>query len=241
MSLLVELNDSFLPIVLSIVGIIATGIGAIVSVHKLVKENYTSKKTTLEDIKNIKNRHEEIRMFNKFIYELEIKTIPLLKGFNWLEVEAIFKRNIGLNIIKNLQILNKKQFLALDKDKICLPKRSYVLFNHFKNFKSITLVIAFVTSLIWLFFILFYVPSDSLLYLKVLYLTLLLEVLMILNFDDLFIINAMRKDSYMGKNDICISENFKVTLKEYEKFKLNYYSISNLNDLNASSNNQETS
>ncbi len=232
MSWLVELNDSFLPIVATIVGITATGVAAIVSVHKLIKENHTSKKTTLEDIKNIKNRHEEIRKFNKFIYELEIKTIPLLKDFNWLEVEAIFKRNIGITTIKNLQILSKKQLIALDNDRICLPKRSYVLVKHFRCMKSIMLFIAFAASLIWLIYIIFNFPSMNLLYIEVLLLTLLLEVLVILNFEDFIIVNTMREDSYIEKNDICISENFKVTLEEYNKFKTDYYSISKLKELN---------
>ena len=106
MNWLIDLKEIIFPILLSIFGIVGTA-------YKAIKENHTSRKNRLEEFKSLIDRRGDIRNYNRFLQELEISNVRHLKGFNWLEIELILKRDIGILTLKNLRVLSKKQLMAL--------------------------------------------------------------------------------------------------------------------------------
>lgn len=215
----------FLPIIGSIIALFSFG-------YKVVKESYTSKKNKLEGVKNILDRQKEIAKSNKFIQDLEINTVSILRGFNWLEVDSILKRDIGIDTLANLRVLSKRSFVALDGDKIMIPSRSHIIYKHIFNPISWFLAINFLFSIVAIFYSLYFFPSGLAQNLILFVYTLFSEFFVIMRFDDLVSFNAIKKKSNSEKNKIYISQDFKASLENHNRYQSNYYSIDRLKELN---------
>ena len=224
MNWLIDLKEIIFPILLSIFGIVGTA-------YKAIKENHTSRKNRLEEFKSLIDRRGDIRNYNRFLQELEISNVRHLKGFNWLEIELILKRDIGILTLKNLRVLSKKQLMALKDDNIILPKSCYILIQHFKNPASYFLIINFLYSIFLLFIVLNSSPFNYPMFFGALIYTLISEVLAIYHFDDLVSLNMIKNEKNSSSNKIYISGNFKCSLEQYKLYQSNYYSIERLEGL----------
>ena len=231
MSWLIDLKEIIFPVMLSVLGILGTA-------YKAIKEGHTSRKNRLEEFKSLIDRRGDIRKYNRFHQDLEVSNVRYLKGFNWLEIESILKKDIGVVTLKNLRVLSKRQFMALDDDNIILPESAYIVVKHLKNPVSYFLIVNFLCSAFALFVVLKSSPFNYLLFFGALTYTLVSEVLAIYNFDDLASLNMIKKESNSDSNKIYISSGFKSSLEEYKRYQSNYYSIDRLKELDTSSNDQ---
>ncbi|WP_367109578.1 hypothetical protein [uncultured Psychrobacter sp.] len=234
MSWLIDLKEVIFPVLLSILGILGTA-------YKAIKEGHTSRKNRLEEFKSLINRRSDIRNYNRFLQDLEVSNVRYLKGFNWLEIELILKRDIKILTLKNLRVLSKRQLMALKDDSIILPERSYIIIKHFKNPVSYFLIINFLCSTFALFIVLKSSPFNYLLFFGALIYTLVSEVLAIYHFDDLASLNLIKKESNSDSNKIYISRDFESVLEEYKGYQSHYYSMERLKELNTTSNDQTIS
>ena len=224
MSWLIDLKEIIFPVLLSVLGILGTA-------YKAIKEGHTSRKNRLEEFKSLIDRRSDIRKYNRFYQDLEVSNVRYLKGFNWLEIESILKKDIGIVTLKNLRVLSKRQFMALDDDRIILPESSYIIVKHFKNPVSYFLTINFLCSAFALFVVLKSSPFNYLLFFGALVYTLVSEVLAIYNFDDLASLNMIKKESNSDSNKIYVSGSFKAYLERYKRYQSDHYSIERLKDL----------
>lgn len=222
-----------LPIIGSIIALFSFG-------YKVAKESHTSKKNKLEGIRSIFDRQKEIAKSNKFIQDLEINTVAILKGFNWLEVDFILKRDIGIDTLANLRVLSRRQFVALDGNKIIIPNRSYIFYKHILNPISWFLAINFLFSIVAIFYSLYFFPSGLAQNLILFIYALFSEFFIIIRFDDLVSFNAIKKSNF-EKNKIYVSNDFKSSLKSYRSYRANYYSMERIKDSSTSSDSQATS
>lgn len=222
-----------LPIIGSIIALFSFGC-------KVVKESHASKKNKLEGMKSIFDRQKEIGKSNKFIQDLEINTVSILKSFNWLEVEFILKRDIGIDTLANLRVLSKKQFVALDADKIMIPSRSYIFYKHILSIISWFLAINFLFSIVAIFYSLYFFPSGHAQNIMLFAYALFSEFFVIIRFDDLVSYNAIKKGNF-EENKIYVSNDFKSSLKSYRNYRANYYSMERIKDASTSSDSQATS
>lgn len=231
MSWLIDLKEIIFPVLLSVLGILGTA-------YKAIKEGHTSRKNRLEEFKSLIDRRGDIRKYNRFLQDLEVSNVRYLKGFNWLEIELILKRDIGIVTLKNLRVLSKRQFMALDNDNIILPKSSYIVIKHLKNPVSYFLIINFMCSVFALFVTLISSPFNYLIFFGVLLYTLVSEVFAIYNLDDLASLNMIKNEKNSDSNKIYVSGDFDSYLERYKRYQSDYYSIERLKDLDISSNSQ---
>lgn len=219
---MIEINV-VIQAIIAISGVIGVG-------YAIIKDKVPNKNGSLKGIKSILKRREEIRGRRKHVQELELKAVPCLKGFQWIEVDVLLEKDVGMLVLSNLKALSRKKLLVVYDNKVVLPNRWYIIKKYIFNPISYVLVFHFAFSVWLLYLSLSGQPSkvfqmvilqEEILRNVILLLYIIFSEIMVLYyFDSLISFDLIEESGDRAGNDIVISQDFDKELRLYEIYKL---------------------
>lgn len=215
--------DIIIQAVIAISGVVGVG-------YAIIKDKIPNKNGSLKGIKSILNRREEIRGRRKYVQDLELKAVPCLKGFQWIEVDILLEKDVGMLVLSNLKALSRKKLLVVYDNKIVLPNRWYIIKKYIFNPISYVLIFHFIFSVWLLYCSLSKQPLDIfqmvilqkeiirnvLLFLYIIF----SEMIALYYFDSLISFDLIEESGDIAGNDIFISQDFDKELRLYDIYKL---------------------
>lgn len=215
--------DIIIQAIIAISGVVGVG-------YAIIKDKIPNKNGSLEGIKSILNRREEIRNRRNHVQDLELKAVPCLKGFQWEEVDVLLDKDIGLFVLSNLKSLSRKKLLVVYDNKVVLPDRTYIIRKYIFNPISYVLILHFIFSVGLLYCSLSNQHLDifQMVFLQkgvfrnvVLFLYIIFsEIMLLYYFDSLISFDLIEESGDIAGNDIMISQDFDKELRRYDSYKL---------------------